>query len=492
MNQFNALAGQTAIYGIGSVVPRILNYILLTPFYTRVLSSTADYGTHTYLYSFSAFIIILLTFGMETTFFRYAKSKGIENVFTASFFFLLFNSLFFSVLVLLFDTKISSLIGISNTKYLWYFLGIIALDVIAAIPFSALRYDEKAKTFALFKIANISINIIINLLYLWLFPYLQNNYNFDLSSVFNQDNLLEYTFRANLISNFIIFLFLIPQTKHYFSKFDIALLKQMLLYSTPIMVSGLLGMINEVADKILLKYLLPGSTLAFEQIGIYSANYKIAALVTIFNTMFRYALEPFFFKIYGDKESKHKYALISKYYLIFATFILLSIVLYIDIFKYFIGEKYHSGLHIVPIILLANLIFGLYYTMSVWYKVIDKTYFSVIFSFFGAVITLLANYFLIPILGYTGSAIATLLCYLSMLILTIIYENRYYPIIYDYKFMIKLFVVALLIYSINAVISIDNFILNILFNTLLIFGYVIFIIITNNEIKEKFCKYVRI
>ncbi len=491
MNQFKKLAGQTVIYGLGSVIPRILNYILLTPFYTRVLHSVADYGTHSYLYSFSAFIIILLTFGMETTFFRYAKNKGIENVFTTSYYFLLANALAFSLLVLIFQVDIAKAIGINNIKYLWYFIGIIFFDVVTAIPFSALRYNEKAKTFALLKIVNIIINIVINLIYLWLIPLLINKYGFNFDRIFSQDNLLEYTFRANLIASFCTFLLLIPHTKSYFKKFQLPLFKEMIVYSFPIMISGILGMINEVADKILLKYLLPKDVAAFEQIGIYAANYKLAALITIFNSMFRYALEPFFFKVYGNKDSKDIYALISKYYLIFGTFVLLVIVLYIDIFKFFIGSKYHEGLHIVPIILFSNLIFGLYYTMGVWYKVIDKTYFSAYFSLVGAVLTILGNYLLIPIFGYTGSAIATLICYSVMLFLTIYYERIHYRINYDYKFMINLILVSLLIVILSYSVKIDNLYIKLLFSSILIVGYVIFVVLSNKEIKDIVSNYVR-
>jgi O-antigen/teichoic acid export membrane protein len=489
MNQFKKLAGQTAIYGLGSVIPRILNYILLTPFYTRVLTSISDYGTHTYLYSYSAFLIILLTFGMETTFFRYAKSRGIEKVFTTSFYFLFINGLLFSILIFLFGGKISNAIGILKVEYLWYFVGIIALDVFSAIPFAALRYIEKARLFAILKIFNVSVNIVINLIYLWLIPLLINNFGWDFSSVYSSENLLEYTFRANLIANILTFVILIPRTKQFFTKIDFVIFKEMLIYSAPIMISGILGMINEVADKILLKYLLPKNVTAFEQIGIYAANYKIAALITIFNSMFRYALEPFFFKIYGNEDSKLKYAIISKYYLIFGMFILLAVSLFIDIFKYFISENYHSGLHIVPIVLLANLFFGMYYTMAVWYKVTDKTYFSAIFALVGALVTIAGNYVLIPVMGYTGSAIATLMCYFVMFLCTVYFGQRNYRISYDYSFMIQLTFFSTLLFLLYSFVDIENLYLKLLFSAILMGGYVIFVVFTNKEIKDKILSY---
>ncbi len=489
MSQFKKLAGQTAIYGFGSVVPRILNYILLTPFYTRVLTSISDYGTHTYLYSYGAFLIILLTFGMETTFFRYAKSKGIEKVFTTSFVFLFINAFLFSIIILFNADRISQLIGIIKVEYLYYFLGIISLDVISAIPFATLRYNEKARLFAFLKIINVLVNISVNLFYLWLIPLLISTYNWDFSMIYDSQNLLEYTFKANLIANIITFLMLIPNTRKYYSKFDVVIFKEMFFYSAPILISGILGMINEVADKILLKYLLPKNISAFEQIGIYSANYKIAALITIFNSMFRYALEPFFFKVYGYDESKSRYAIISKYYLIFGLFILLIVNLFIDVFKYFISENYHSGLHIVPVVLLANLLFGMYYTMAVWYKVTDKTYFSAIFALIGSTVTILANIIMIPLFGYTGSAFATLLCYFVMFILTVYFGQKHYPINYNYGYMLKLALFSMLVFIVGNYLPFDNLYLKFSFNAVLLIAYIIFVVFTNREIHDKIFNY---
>ncbi|MDD2562589.1 MAG: polysaccharide biosynthesis C-terminal domain-containing protein [Salinivirgaceae bacterium] len=489
MNQFKKLAGQTAIYGIGSVVPRILNYILLTPFYTRVLPTVVDYGTHTYLYSYSAFLIILLTFGMETTFFRYAKKRGIEKVYSASFVFLLFNSIIFSCLIFSSDTAIAAFIGNPKVEYIWYFIGIITLDVISTIPFATLRYLEKAKLFATLKLLSVVINIIVNLFYLWLIPLLQKNTSIDFSSIYDPSRLLEYTFRANLIANFFTFLFLIPHTWRFYKLFDISLLKEMIIYSFPIMLSGLMGMINEVADKILLNFMLPKDVNAMQQIGVYSANYKIGMLLSIFNSMFRFGLEPFFFKISDNSDSKSNYAIITKYYLYFGLLILLGVTLFINYFKYFISSNYYDGLHIVPIVLLAHLFFGLYYTLSVWYKVTDKTYFSAIFALVGALVTLLINIILIPIMGYTGSAIATLLCYFSMLILTIYYGQIHYYIKYEFKAMFSVFGFAVLIFVFGKVIRFDNEIINFLYNSVLIVAYLIFVIFSNKEILNKLKSY---
>lgn len=485
MGAFNKLAGQTAIYGLGSVIPRILNYILLTPFYTRVLPSVSDYGTHSYLYSFCAFAIIVLTFGMETTFFRYAKSKGLSNVYSTSFFFLTFNALLFSFLVLLFDNDISNLLKISRVDYIWYFVGIIALDVISAIPFATLRFQEKAKTFALIKIGNVLINIAINLFYLLLLPYLSQHTTLDLSGIFDSNNLLEYTFRANLITNVITFLILVPLIKNNFCRPNLTLLREMLFYSFPIMLSGLLGMINEVSDKILLNYLLPAHVDAVREIGIYAANYKIAALVTIFNTMFRFALEPFFFKVADTSDKKTIYALITKYYLIFGLCIVLGVYFYIDLFKYFISSEYRSGLSVIPIILFANFFFGLYYTMSVWYKVTDKTYFSAIFALIGAVLTVVCNFLLVPSLGYYGSAISTFICYFAMLLLTYMFGQRHFRIKYDLKSMLFSLFVAIGLFIVSYILNIEHLISKLLVNSLFFVVFLGVVFVSNKELRLK-------
>jgi len=480
-----SLASQTAIYGLGSVIPRVLNYLLLTPFYTRVLSTVSDYGTHSYLYAYCALILVLLTFGMETTFFRYARQHGLKKVYSTSTYFLIFNSLIFIVLIFAFQDTVTDLININRKDYMWYFAGIILFDVVCAIPFATLRYLEKAKLFTILKLINITVNIAVNLFYFWLIPLLKQKTSIDFSSIYSESNLLEYAFRANLIASIVTLLLLLPYSCKYFTKFDYKLFVDMLKYSSPILISGIFGMVNEVFDKVLLEKLIPIENNPFEQIGIYSANYKIAALMTIFIQMFRFGAEPFIFKIAGEKDSKDKYRQITKYFLYAGLLVFLSVMLYIDLFKYLISSRFHSGLSILPYVLIALFFFGLYYTISFWYKITDKTKYAAYLSLLGAIITISANYILVPIYGYPGAAYATLICYSTMFFVSFYLNQKYYRIDYEIKKFITVFVAAILLYIISTLITIDNLLIKMLINTILLIIFITFVIRIDKEINIK-------
>ncbi len=474
MSNLKSLANQTFIYGLGSVIPRILNYIVLTPFYTRIFTSQGDYGTHSYLYAFSAFVIILLTYGMETTYFRFAsQDSDFKNTFTTSFIFLFINSFLFSCFIFLFRNNISYYLD-TKPDYVLIFTGIIVTDVISTIPFANLRIHNRASTFAFLKIFNIIVNIGFNILFLYILPKL-NCFELNVLKFYDKSNLLKYTFYSNLFANLFTLIFLIKDIKNNWGAFSFNLFIKMIPYSSPIMVSGLLGMINEVADKIFLKFFLPKNVDSFKEIGIYTANYKIAALITIFNSMFRYAFEPFIFKISKEIDNKEKYSRVTLYYLYIALIVSLIILLFLDIFKYFIGSNYHIGLKIVPIILIANVFFGLYYTMSVWYKILDKTIYAVRFSLIGAIVTVISNIILIPSKGYMGAAFATLICYFLMFILTTYYNQRIYPIPYDFKNMFLGFFVFMLILALNHFLDIENIFLKFSIKLLLLASFIVLV-----------------
>ncbi len=462
------------VYGLGTIVPRLLNYLLLTPFYTRILS-ISEYGTITELYSYTAFLMVFLTYGMETAFFRYAGSSNNSNkAFTTSLISLCSTAFLFIIFIFSFSHPIADVIRYSNHSEYIIFIGlIVAIDAVSSIPFARLRYQNKAKRFAVLKIINVVVNITCNFLFFIIFPALIKKPEFSfLSAVYSPDIGVGYAFISNLIASAVTFILLVPDIFSIKFNFDAKLLKQMLVYAFPLLIVGGAGMINEVSDKFLLKYLLPKGVNAMQQIGIYGANYKIAVLMTIFIQMFKYAAEPFFFKQAGTQNSKAIYADVMKYFVAFGLLIFLGVTLYIDIFKHFIDAKFYSGLRIVPIVLLANLFLGIFYNLSVWYKINNLTKYGAYIALFGAAITLIINFAFIPQFGYMASAWATFICYFTMMIVSYLLGRKFYCVSYDIKSILIFMSSALVIFFINNQIHIHSFILAFSIKSILILVFI--------------------
>ncbi len=488
MEHIKKLVGQTAIYGLGTVVPRVLNFLILTPFFTRIFS-TAEYGVFSELYAYVVFLLVLLIYGMETAFFRFTESENdYKKVYSTSIVSLFITSSVFLVLTNIYTSQIASLIGYAhNSLYIRLFCLIVAIDAFMAIPFAKLRYLNKALKFGIIKIINVGINIGLNLFfYLWLPEIIENNPSSIFAVIYNPNMGIGYAFIANLIASAVTFIVLIPEIFNVSFNFDIKLLKRMLKYAFPLLIVGLAGMVNEVLDKILMKYLVIDSVNPMVQVGIYSANYKLAVLMTLYIQMFRYAAEPFFFSRMKDKNAKELYADVMKYFVIFGLLIFLGVTLFIDIFKYYIGNDFHSGLGIVPIVLLANLFLGIIYNLSIWYKLNDKTKYGAYLAIIGAVITLVLNFILVPKIGYLGAAWATFICYLSMMILSYFLGQKYYKIKYDLKSIGMYFVIAVLIFFIKQYINFNSSLINYSFYSFLIIVFMIFVIR-----KEKMLKYLK-
>ena len=440
---------------MGTIVPRLLNYLLLTPFYTRIFLE-GEYGIVTELYAYVAFLLVLLTYGMETSFFRFAESeKNKDSVFTTSLGMLLVTSVLFVLFSILFSSDIASLIRYADhAEYITYFAIIVGADALAAIPFARLRQQNRAFRFAWIKILNVSTNIFFNFFFLLFCPwFLKDNPESLLNLVYSPDIGVGYAFISNLIASLFTLLLLIPDIFKIRFTFDPALLRRMLSYGLPLLLVGLFGMVNEVSDKVLFKFLitvpediLDKNNYILGQLGIYGANYRLAVLMTLFIQMFRYAAEPFFFSHAKEENAKGLYASVMKYFIIFCLLIFLLVTLYIDIFKYFIGPDFRSGLSIVPIILMANLLLGIFYNLSVWYKLTDKTKYGAMIALTGAVITVVLNIVLVPQYGYRGAAWAHLACYFSMVILSFIIGRRFYKVSYDLKHITLYFILAFAIY----------------------------------------------
>ena len=425
------LVSQTAIYGLSSIFGRFLNY-LLVPLYTYYFTAT-EYGVVSEFYAYSGFLSVFLLLGFETGYFRF-RSDNDKAYSTALSFILLLNLSIFALLTTFNSTISGALHYATHSEYILYFALILTFDAIAALPFAKLRAENKALRFASIKIFEILLTVVLSLFFIVLCPKLQAQNVEWLRYVYQPEIGVGYIFLANLIASGSKFLFLMPQLKGINAGFDWQLFKRMARYSLPIVVIGFAGIINEMLDRALLKYLLPYDTATnLAQLGIYSACYKLSILMTLFIQAFRYAAEPFFFSYAKNSDAKIIYARVLHYFTIFCVFIFLLVTLYLDFFKYFIGEEFRAGLHVVPILLLANLFLGIYINLSIWYKLSDKTLMGAGVSLFGAGLTIVLNLYWIPKFGYTGSAYATLACYAAMAMLSYFLGQKFYRVDYDVK-----------------------------------------------------------
>jgi O-antigen/teichoic acid export membrane protein len=481
------LASQTAVYGLSSIVGRLLNYLLI-PLYTNVFLP-AEYGVVTELYSYVAFFAVLMTYGMETAFFRFMQKENLEpkKVYATSLISIGTTALIFLVVGYVFIDKIAEWLKYENHAwYLLCFMLIIAIDAITALPFAKLRSENKALKFAAIRLVNIFVNIALNLFFILLCPiWLEKNPSL-VKHFYSPEIGVGYIFISNLIASFMTVLLLLPQFKIKFD-FDKTLWKELIRYAFPLLVVGLAGMVNETADRIMLKYLLPAGSNVMAETGIYGACYKISIIMTIFIQTFRYAAEPFFFSHAKNKGAEQLYADVMKYFVIACAAIFLITLLYLDIVKFFVGKNYWEGLPIVPILLLANWFLGIYFNLTVWYKLTNKTGYGAGISIFGAVLTIAFNILLIPHLGYIGAAWTTLICYTSMMILSFYQGQKHFPINYDVKKILGYIVLTITLYMLSNLFLEFEFVLKLIINTaiLSIFLIVVWLNEKNNLMTLK-------
>ncbi len=475
MSAIKKLASQTAVYGLSSIVGRLLNYLLI-PLYTNIFLP-AEYGVVTELYSYVSFFAVIMTYGMETAFFRYVQKENIDTnkVYATSLISILSTALLFLFFGFIFIDNIAQWLNYEN--HAWYilcFMLIIVIDAITAIPFAKLRSENKAFKFAAIRLVNIFINIALNLFFILLCPIWQKaNPNF-VNNFYHPEIGVGYIFISNLVASIITVLLLLPQFKIKFD-FDKKLWNELLRYALPLLVVGLAGMVNETADRIMLKYLLPIGSNVMAETGIYGACYKISIIMTIFIQTFRYAAEPFFFSHSKNKGENQVYADVMKYFVIACAAIFLVTLLYIDIVKFFVGKNYWAGLPIVPILLLANWFLGIYFNLTVWYKLTNKTGYGAAISIFGAVLTIVFNALLIPKLGYYGAACTTLICYASMMLLSYYQGQKHFPINYDLKKIIGYILCAIAIYLCSRLFVGLNLSIKLMINTALFFSFIIIV-----------------
>ena len=413
-----SLAKDTAIYGLSSIIGKFLNY-LLVPLYTYVLARTDDYGIVTNLYAWTALLLVILTYGMETGFFRFANREDYDakSVYKTAYITLLSTSTLFAVLCVLFQGSISVVLGYSgHSEFIAMMAVTVAIDAFACIPFAYLRYQKRPLVFAALKLLFVVLNIGFNILFL----------------VVLGKNDVFYVFLSNILATTIQTLCLLPFTMPRGGYFDGAVLKEMLRYSLPLLVLGVAGIMNQTLDRILFPYLYTGED-AQAQLGIYGACFKVAMVMMMFTQAFRYAYEPFVFAKHKDRQSVEAYADAMKYYIIFSYLILLGVIFYLDIFRYIVSSAYWEGLKIVPVVLWTYVFQGIYFNLSFWYKLTDETKWGAYFSLIGLGITLVLQIVGVPLIGYWASCGSSLVCYFVIMLLSYFIGQKKAPIPYDLK-----------------------------------------------------------
>lgn len=452
MGKLKKLAGETVIYGVSTILGRLLNWLLM-PFYIRTLD-LEQFGGIVNIYSYIAVFLVILTFGFETGYFRFATKENHKKLLKS----LGLTVLFFStVLVVLTSTFVISFDNLFNddvllSEYFIYASLIVGIDAVISLPFAELRYLNKTLKYATLRFLQVALNIFFNVFFLVLCPKLIELDQEWVYFIYDPLNRLKYVFISNLLGSGIIALFLVFNIFRESAKFSISLVKSTAKYSYPIMIVGLFGMLILNIDKILMPKLL--NVEAYHDLAIYGANFKIGVLMALFIQSYRLAFEPFFFKEGKNKASKELYALILKYFVIFGMLIYVGVLLFIQIVNLLLLPEYIEGNSIIPFILLGQLFFGIYYSLSLWYKLTDKTYFGALISGVGAIMVVILNIFLVPYFGYFGAALSSFICFLFMMLTSYFLGQKYYPINYPlWDILIYISSGVLLIICVNYILN---------------------------------------
>lgn len=507
-NPLKKLASQTAIYGLPTIVGRLLSY-LLTPLYTYNFSPQ-EFGIVTSGYAYVSFLLVFLTYGMETALFRFSQSEpDKKKVFSTSLASLFVSSSAFILLISIFAVPISESIRFTgHPEYVIWFAIILGADAFAAVPFAKLRELGRAKHFAFIKTVNIFVYVGLNLFFILFCPHVKpGSFLYPLiSRIYDPSIGIGYIFISNLIASVVTLLMLLPVILNAFRRpavapspapalknvlrserpvppepapeqekssfFDSELWKRMLRYALPLLVAGLAGMVNETLDRILLTHMLPEKE-AMYQTGVYGACYKVSIIMTIFIQTFRFAAEPFFFSHSAEKDAKKVYADVMKYFVIVCSVIFLGTMLNIHWIQYFAGSAaFRTGIAVVPILLMANFCLGIYYNQSIWYKLTGHTQYGALLAVFGAVITIVLNIWWIPRIGYMGCAWATLICYASMMVASYFMGNKHYPVNYDLKRILGYMGLSLTLYALSLFINTGSTAVNLVINNLILLGFI--------------------
>lgn len=450
MSSVKKLAGQTLWYGVSSIFGRFLNY-LLTPLLATIFAS-AEYGKITTLFAIAAFLNIIYTYGLETAYFRFSAKEPEEKVYNTSVSSIIITTILLTAIFLLLSSFIASFLEIpDHPEYVRWVIYIVALDTLTMLPFSKLRFNGRPRKFAAVKVANILCNVGLVLFFLyWCKNAPKGSF---WAELYNPEIGLGYVILANLIASALTLILLFTEIVRFRFVIDRVFWKTLMTYSWPLIIVGLAGMVNELIDRFMLLKLIKGTTeAAYSQSGIYGANYKLAALIMLFIQAFRMGAEPFFFKQSTQEDAQKTYARVMKFFVIACCFCFLGVVLFLDIWKYFMGRthpEYWTGLKIVPILMLAKLFLGVYYNLSIWYRITNQNLIGAWITLGGAAITVAINLLLIPFFGYMGCAIATLCCYGFMMIVSYKLGQKYYPVPYAWKKLTAYVVICVLLFAIH-------------------------------------------
>lgn len=487
MAGIKSLMKDTAIYGASSIIGRFLNWCLV-PLYT-IMFPVAEYGVVTYVYSVVALALVILTYGMETGFFRFANRDDVNDpmkVYSTSLISLAWTSTLFILLVGMFLNPITGWMECDgHPSWVMMMAVCVAVDAFTALPFSYLRYKKRPVRFASLKLINIGINIGLNLVFILLCPWLMKTAPYLVDCWYDPSMGIGYIFLANLIASLTTLVMLIPELRGFKWRFDRRLWHRMLIYSSPLLVLGIAGIMNQTIDKILYPSLVSDPSEAMEGLGIYGANYKIAIVMVMFTQAFRFAYEPFIFardKAAGE-DRLQSYRDAMKYFVIFGLVIFLGVMYYLDILKYFISPRYFSGLRVVPVIMIAELMMGICFNLSLWYKLTDKTMWGMWLTIIGLGVTVSLNVGLVPVMGYMGCAWAALGCYTVMMLLSYKLGRTHYPIGYPLRRIGTYCLIAAVFYVIGYYgISMDNLWLKLALRTVLLLCF-LGIVIAREAIK---------
>lgn len=479
MANLKSLAKDTAIYGMSSILGRFLNYLLVPLYTSNISAASGGYGIITNLYAYTALLLVILTYGMETTFFRYANktNEDPQKVYSSTLIMVGFTSLLFIVLVSIFLQPISGVMGYSDhSSYVWVMAATVSIDAFQCIPFAYLRYKKRPIKFAALKLLFIAFNIALNLLYFVVLPDLYRSYPDIIQHIYNPETGVGYAFYINLVCTASITFFFYKELTGFKYTFDKELAKRMLSYSWPILILGIAGILNQTADFILFPYLYKGSQ-AHQQLGIYGAASKIAMIMAMITQAFRYAYEPFVFGKGNDKDNRETYAVAMKYFIIFTLLAFLVVMGYINILRHIIGRDYWEGLKVVPIVMAGTIMMGVYFNLSFWYKLIDKTIWGAYFSGIGCFVLILINVIFVPQYGYMACAWAGLIGYATAMTLSYFVGQKKYPINYPLK-SIGIYVLMTVFFFIAITYSNQHLpkIYALAVNTLIIFAFIAHII----------------
>ena len=479
MANLKSLAKDTAIYGMSSILGRFLNYLLVPLYTSNISAASGGYGIITNLYAYTALLLVILTYGMETTFFRYANktNEDPQKVYSSTLIMVGFTSLLFIVLVSIFLQPLSGVMGYSDhSSYVWVMAATVSIDAFQCIPFAYLRYKNRPIKFAALKLLFVTFNIALNLLYFLVLPDLYKSYPEVIQYVYSPETGVGYAFYINLVCTASITFFFYKELTGFKYTFDKELAKRMLSYSWPILILGIAGILNQTADFILFPYLYKGSQV-HQQLGIYGAASKIAMIMAMITQAFRYAYEPFVFGKGNDKDNRETYAIAMKYFIIFTLLAFLAVMGYINILRHIIGRDYWEGLKVVPIVMAGTIMMGVYFNLSFWYKLIDKTIWGAYFSGIGCFVLILINIIFVPQYSYMACAWAGVIGYATAMTLSYFVGQKKYPINYPLK-SIGIYVLIAVFFFIAITYSNQHLpkIYALAVNTLIIFAFIAHII----------------